>query len=288
MTDKRKRGQNFTLDEKKHLVKLLMGHTKTILNKKTDGSTNEAKTSAWNDIVALFNASNSNYRSKESLMKLWEKMKSEAKIYYNRSKQDTLQIEGESSVMKVDRLLEQVCFLLGGGYSSVADVKDCDPSFFILEENQQVIYPEDVEITVDRIDAESISNNEVADETLGTQSQTNIKPIQSTTIRTPIWSRRRPMSSRSNERSTEINQLGSTYSNVSEKEKNSEDMKCQLYQLELEKKKTLYDLQIESASKDLQLKDKDLIIKDLDIRIKKALLAQIEGQYQSNTEYYNC
>lgn len=59
MAEKRKRSQNFTDDEKQKLIKLLMQHKDIILSKKTDGSTNEAKLSAWMQITASFNATGS-------------------------------------------------------------------------------------------------------------------------------------------------------------------------------------------------------------------------------------
>lgn len=62
MAEKRKRGQNFVAEEKDKLVKLLSSHKETILNKKTDGSTNEAKNKAWVEITNSFNSSATIYR----------------------------------------------------------------------------------------------------------------------------------------------------------------------------------------------------------------------------------
>lgn len=62
MAEKRKRGQNFTLEDKDKLVKLLLQHKETILNKKTDGATNESKTNAWIELTDSFNSSGTTYR----------------------------------------------------------------------------------------------------------------------------------------------------------------------------------------------------------------------------------
>jgi len=62
MSEKRKRGQNFSAEEKDRLVKLLMSQKDTILNKKTDGSSNEVKNKAWLDVTNAFNASATIYR----------------------------------------------------------------------------------------------------------------------------------------------------------------------------------------------------------------------------------
>lgn len=62
MAEKRKRGQNFSLEEKDKLVKILLLHKDTILNKKTDGTTNEAKNNAWITVTNTFNASGTIHR----------------------------------------------------------------------------------------------------------------------------------------------------------------------------------------------------------------------------------
>lgn len=62
MAEKRKRGQNFSLEEKDKLVKILLAHKDTILNKKTDGTTNEAKNMAWLSVTNTFNSTGTIYR----------------------------------------------------------------------------------------------------------------------------------------------------------------------------------------------------------------------------------
>lgn len=59
---KRKRSQNFGNDEKDRLIKILVGYKTTILNKKTDGSTNEAKQKAWTEVANKFNSGGTIYR----------------------------------------------------------------------------------------------------------------------------------------------------------------------------------------------------------------------------------
>lgn len=67
MAEKRKRAQNFTSEEKERLIRLLLEHVDTILNKKTDGATNESKCMAWTTITDTFNASGSIYRYRNLL-----------------------------------------------------------------------------------------------------------------------------------------------------------------------------------------------------------------------------
>lgn len=62
MGEKRKRGQNYTAEDKEKLLCLLNQYKDTILSKKTDGTTNEAKAAAWVSIAAKFNCSELKYR----------------------------------------------------------------------------------------------------------------------------------------------------------------------------------------------------------------------------------
>ncbi|KAL0879457.1 hypothetical protein ABMA27_003208 [Loxostege sticticalis] len=126
MAEKRKRGQNFSLEEKDKLVKILLAHKDTILNKKTDRTTNEAKNMAWLSVTNTFNSTGTIYRNKESLMKVWEKFKSESQLYHNNSKQNCIKTGGGPSVIKIDPVLEQVCAILGRGCTGILGVSDCD------------------------------------------------------------------------------------------------------------------------------------------------------------------
>lgn len=62
MAEKRKRGQNFTVDEKDKLVKLVCVFKNIILNKRTDGTTNQAKNEAWINLCSQYNATGNMYR----------------------------------------------------------------------------------------------------------------------------------------------------------------------------------------------------------------------------------
>ncbi|KAF5294373.1 hypothetical protein FQR65_LT19987 [Abscondita terminalis] len=59
----KKRCPNFTSDEKVKLLQLIESQKDTILNKKTDGTTNKAKEDAWLQITNNFNAISSTIRS---------------------------------------------------------------------------------------------------------------------------------------------------------------------------------------------------------------------------------
>lgn len=59
-------------------------------------------------------------------MKVWEKLKSESKLYHNNSKQNCIKTGGGPSVIKIDPVLEQVCAILGRGCTGILGVSDCD------------------------------------------------------------------------------------------------------------------------------------------------------------------
>ncbi|PZC80796.1 hypothetical protein B5X24_HaOG213783 [Helicoverpa armigera] len=64
MAEKRKRSQNFTVDEKDKLVKLVCVFKNIILNKRTDGTTNQAKNEAWLNLCSQYNSTGNMYRWK--------------------------------------------------------------------------------------------------------------------------------------------------------------------------------------------------------------------------------
>uniref|UniRef100_A0A6P7G8K5 Regulatory protein zeste n=1 Tax=Diabrotica virgifera virgifera TaxID=50390 RepID=A0A6P7G8K5_DIAVI len=78
--EEKKRCVNFTYDEKLKLAEFIKQHP-VLLNKKTDGATNKAKDDAWEVLTAKFNSGGSIKRSSSSLKKIWNRMKSESKIY---------------------------------------------------------------------------------------------------------------------------------------------------------------------------------------------------------------
>lgn len=59
-------------------------------------------------------------------MKVWDKLKTESKLYYKSSKQNITGTGGGPSEVKVDPLLEQVCSLLGRACTGIIGVQDCD------------------------------------------------------------------------------------------------------------------------------------------------------------------
>lgn len=75
------------------------------------------------------------YRSKDALMRVWEKMKSEAKMYNSRNRSCTTGTGGGPSTTKIDPILEQVCDLMGRGCSGIADVSDSDSVIIPIKSN---------------------------------------------------------------------------------------------------------------------------------------------------------
>ncbi|XP_063897537.1 uncharacterized protein LOC110382059 isoform X3 [Helicoverpa armigera] len=232
MTEKRKRGQNFSLQEKYKLIKLLLRHKETILNKKTDGATNEAKNCSWIAITNSFNSTSKIHRNKESLMKMWEKLKSESKKYV--LMQNNATRNGDVlSTLKIDPILEK------------AQIEE------ISDSAELQIY--------ERINME---NNLVKE-----SKADGIQELRDfCTNKTSLWSRKRPHISNNNER-TEATSLDShknaCLQNVNKKRETVEDLKGQILREELEFKRKLYDLQLQAAAKELE--------------IKTAILDQIKG-----------
>ncbi|RVE41494.1 hypothetical protein evm_013856 [Chilo suppressalis] len=70
--------------------------------------------------------------------------------------------------------------------------------------------------------------------------------------KTPLWSRRRPQLSNINERTEALSTLCSSYSNVNTKKEDIEELKKMLLLNEIEFKKQLYDLQLQTAAKELE------------------------------------
>lgn len=64
--------------------------------------------------------------TKESLIKVWEKLKSESKLYYTSSRKNATQTGGGPSLVKFDPLLEQVCVIMGRGCTGIEGVYDSD------------------------------------------------------------------------------------------------------------------------------------------------------------------
>ncbi|CAB3261074.1 unnamed protein product [Arctia plantaginis] len=266
MAEKRKRSQNFTSEEKDKLVKLLMDHKNTILNKKTDGCTNEAKILAWNQLTASFNATGTVYRTKESLIKVWEKMKSESKVYYNSSRRSAVQTGGGPSLVKTDPILEQVCSILGRGCSGIDGINDSDAPTCLAETTISV------EESVPKIFVfDDLTNSgTIKLVTEVPETPEDEVPKENFITRTPVWSRRRPVSSHTNERSDAMNTISSSYKNVNKKKEDVENLKLMILKEELEAKQKLNQLQLQAA-------EKDIIIKDLEIEIKQAVLDQVRG-----------
>ncbi|KAH9638827.1 hypothetical protein HF086_012780 [Spodoptera exigua] len=76
------------------------------------------------------------FRNKESLMKMWEKLKSDSKKYYAQLKNKTTQTGGGPLIFKIDPVLEQVCGILGRGYTGILGVSDCDTE--TMQETEKV------------------------------------------------------------------------------------------------------------------------------------------------------
>lgn len=82
--------------------------------------------------------------------------------------------------------------------------------------------------------------------------------------KTPLWSRRRPQISSNNERTEATSAVSCSIQNVYKRKETVEDLKEQILREELEFKRKLYDLQLQAATKEVE--------------IKTAILDQIRGK----------
>ncbi|XP_028039899.1 uncharacterized protein LOC114250286 isoform X2 [Bombyx mandarina] len=248
MAEKRKRGQNFTAEEKDKLVKLLASNKEVILNKKTDGCTNEAKNRAWLNVTDAFNATTTVYRTKDSLMKVWDKLKTESKLYYQSAKLSMTKTGGGPGEVKTGPILEQVCTLLGRACTGIIGVQDCDANVLDVVENESPI----------KESFEMCTENTATVEEFEAEKENQIPVENYSTNNTPLWSRRRPRLSVNNERTGAMSSLCTSFQNVNKKKEDIEDLKRQLLQEELEYKRKFYKYSLEAAAKDVEIKNEVL------------------------------
>uniref|UniRef100_A0A2A4JRW7 Regulatory protein zeste n=1 Tax=Heliothis virescens TaxID=7102 RepID=A0A2A4JRW7_HELVI len=237
MAEKRKRSQNFTVDEKDKLVKLMFRYKSIILNKKTDGTTNQAKNKAWVNLCTQFNATGNTYRSKDALLRVWEKLKSEAKMYNSRNRRCTTGPGGGPSSVKIDPILEQACDLLGRGCSDNSEVFDSDSVITqpIINENKSELHNEELQ-------------NLILDTELGIPIHEVKEGEDDTTIKAPICTESQAINIKNNY---------------------IEELKIKILEEELEFKRSLYNIQLEAARKELEIKTEILNqIKDGDFNFK--------------------
>ncbi|XP_072383792.1 uncharacterized protein [Diabrotica undecimpunctata] len=189
MEDK-KRAVNFTYDEKFKLVEFIKQHP-VLLNKKTDGATNKAKDYAWEVLTTKFNSSGSIKRSVSSLKKMWNRMKSECKVYKAKLKINIAKTGGGTSDIKEDPLLDLIANLIGRAAVGIANVNDCDA---IPDVNDSVIV-QTVVSDMEDIEIEEMVVSDI-DAIIEEESEATITPgpsnILNQTPQTPFHSRRRP------------------------------------------------------------------------------------------------
>ncbi|XP_011566387.3 chromatin assembly factor 1 subunit rlf2 [Plutella xylostella] len=74
--ERRTRGPNFSLSDKKKLLNLIAKYKDVVEDKNTDGETNVKKNKVWSKLTDEFNSKSScSVRNTRQLKKLWEKMK---------------------------------------------------------------------------------------------------------------------------------------------------------------------------------------------------------------------
>ncbi|XP_063836841.1 uncharacterized protein LOC135085984 isoform X1 [Ostrinia nubilalis] len=256
MAEKRKRGQNFTIEDKNKLIQLLLPHKEIILNKKTDGATNELKNSAWIEITKSFNSSSDplSYRTKKSLMKVWEKLKFESKNYSAQT-EDTQ--TGRPLTLQIDPVMEQVCSFLGQEYTGMSVAPNCDADTGSETEKTQ---REEISVWIQP----QIYECDIIDDNSAEEPKADdIQELQKSPVnKTPVWPRRRSRMSSNNERN-EATSVSYSIQNVIKRKETAADLREQILREELEYKRKLYRLQLQAAAKEVE--------------IKTAILDQIKG-----------
>ncbi|KAL4709397.1 hypothetical protein ACJJTC_001193 [Scirpophaga incertulas] len=186
------------------------------------------------------------YTNKESLMKMWEKLKSDSKKNYVQLKNNTTQTWGGPLVLKIDPVLEQVCAILGRRCTGVLGVSDCDAE--TGQDTEKVHFK--VICTQNKHKKAQVQIYEwVIDENLAEEPKVDNK-LQKTPInKTPLWSRRRPQISSTNERNEATSSVSNSIQNVYKKREPVEDLKEILLRAELQFQRNLYELQLEAAAR---------------------------------------
>ncbi|CAH1976001.1 unnamed protein product [Acanthoscelides obtectus] len=175
IVQKRKRSANFNSDDKIMLLSLI-GNNSIILNKKTDGSTNQMKEEAWLKIGQQFNSRAGERREVESLKKIWAKLKSDAKTYRAKERISVSQTRGGPSEVKADPILEKVLDILGRAGRGLENINDCD-----IEEGKENMVPENASL--------DLQDNIVVEEEEEQEHQIQPQIID----KTPVHQRRRPL-----------------------------------------------------------------------------------------------
>ncbi|CAG9785593.1 unnamed protein product [Diatraea saccharalis] len=195
----------------------------TILNKRTDGTTNEAKTKAWVSVAARFNSSATTHRSKESLLRVWEKLKTEAKLYKSNLRENFNKTGGGPCITKIDPILEQVCSIMGRACTGILNINDSDADLPLTVNIENVISPlptdlinpvaaiqQNTNSTADLVETEFLmSKDPLHDNVINLMAtddiQLNKNVAPASPISTPIWARRRrPIINQTNERTEGI------------------------------------------------------------------------------------
>ncbi|KAL4721445.1 hypothetical protein ACJJTC_007162 [Scirpophaga incertulas] len=203
-------------------------------------------------------------KNKESLMKMWEKLKRDSKKNYAQIKNNTTQTWGGPLVLKIDPVLEQVCAILGRRCTGVLGVSDCDAEtgqdtekvhFKVICTQNKLLQPaEEVNMQTiaetNTLEAQEVQIYEwVIDENLAEEPKVD-NELQKTPInKTPLWSRRRPQISSTNDRNEATSSVSNSIQNVYKKREPVEDLKEILLRAELQFKRNFYELQLEAAAR---------------------------------------
>ncbi|CAK1547675.1 unnamed protein product [Leptosia nina] len=165
-------------------------------------------------------------RSKESLIRVWEQLKVESKLYVS-SLQDT----------KQDPFLDLVCSILGRGCSG-ACVADCDMDFNEGSSNEQTYQ--------DHIQEPLVIVEEVSSKEEENQNENSSQ-----------WPKRKS-APRMYDKTVSTSCLSSSSEDIHKKKENTDEMKETLLQEEIDFKRQLYALKIQSAEKDLEIRNEIL------------------------------
>ncbi|XP_023953024.2 uncharacterized protein LOC112056780 [Bicyclus anynana] len=230
----------FTAEEKEKLVMVMDPYIRAILNKKTDGPTNRAKNEAWLNVCTSFNSTGttaSTARSKDSLIRVWEKIKREAKIYKKSWKTGCNGTGGGPPV--IDPFLEQVCDLIGRGCSGTAGDQDSD-----TESISSLMLDETLECSVHTYENDNTSNTEQMEN----KEIDHNYVISATQLSQSTAMKRRPIvRARPTRRTEVVKMLCGGFKDLNSKKAIAESIKIKILEEELEFKRDLHKLQLKNS-----------------------------------------
>ncbi|XP_063219111.1 myb/SANT-like DNA-binding domain-containing protein 3 [Bacillus rossius redtenbacheri] len=276
---KRIRTQNFSSDEKMKVLSLVERHKNIIENKRTDAVSCKEKDAAWEKLANTFNAGSSVMRSKESLRKLYEKLKRDAKVAHSTEKINLMKTGGgPNSVVIIDPVILKTSTLMGRSCTGLQNPYDDD---FEIDATKRVTLEEDPEKSVEAdvqynsicIEVNPNDGNsrefEMANELTSPDvpmilemGQISSPSTSSASKKKRKWCDRRRPALKKSDAVQELHALCKAFESSSASKKETEELKVQ-HMMELQKIK-------------VQILEAELKIKEEDLKIRQEILRNLK------------